>query len=445
MKMRRFLLVVTMYLLLVGCSDSTDTVTKPTNDNENEREEAKDQNEEVIPPAATDPDDIFMQNPGILMVDGEYSEDELKQTLQSMPDNLSEQEIFDHLVFYLAQDYQSTYQELQAFDPSNQPNLKTPDGEIKLPVMDHVNVFVLLDASGSMAGKVRGGVMMDLAKSAIQDFTKELPDDAHVSLRVYGHKGSNHEKDRDVSCDSNEEVYALSPYDQDQFSKSLDQFGPTGWTPLAAAISETTAAVKETDVNTRNIVYVVSDGEETCGGNPVQAAKELNEAGAQTVINILGFNVDNKGKKQLMEMAKVSNGNYKHVLSGSDLDSYLKAEQKRIEREWRLWSTKSKFEADKNWAQNYQKLSELVYNNGLTGLALEESKQLQHGADILNDMGKVGDIIELRSMIHNRENSLRKRALQFDKTISQRLREERSRAKSEIEEKRNENTGSNEN
>ncbi|WP_170105654.1 VWA domain-containing protein [Desmospora activa] len=438
--MKRSIILLLTFLLVVGCSkDPSNPVSNQDAGNKEPQEEARERSEEKIPTAATDPDEIFMQNPGRLMENGELNEDELKEVLENIPEGLSEEEIYDHLIYYLAQDYQSTYQELQAFDPSNQPHVETPDGEIQLPELEQINVFVLLDASGSMAGKVREGVMMDLAKKAIQDFTKELPEDANVSLRVYGHKGSNQEKDKQVSCESNEEVYELGAYKQSRFNQALDRFSPTGWTPLTSAIDETTKAVEKTDGKTRNIVYVVSDGEETCGGDPVKAARELNDAGAQTVINILGFNVDNKGQKQLMDMAKASNGTYKNVLSGSDLDSYLKAEQKRIEREWDVWRTKNRLEADKIWAENYQRMNELVYDNGLRGLVKVEKKHLLQGVETLNEMGKVDDLINLRSLINKRDRELTSRALKFQRDISKRLREEREKAKSEIEEKRDEN------
>ncbi|MDR6227067.1 vWA domain-containing protein [Desmospora profundinema] len=442
MKIKHSMIILLTLLLLVGCGQKpTDTVADPNNGEP--KEEVRDRTEEVIPPAATDPDEIFMQNPGSLM-EGEvdFNQAELRKKLEEMPEGLSNEEILDHLVYYLAQDYQSVYQELQAFDPTNQPNVETPDGEIKRPELEQVNVFVLLDASGSMAAQVPGGVMMDLAKKAIHNFTRDLPEDAHASLYAYGHKGSNQAKDKKISCESIEEVYELSSYNESRFNQALDQIGPTGWTPLAAAIEETTKAVKETDENTRNIVYVVSDGEETCGGDPVQAAKELSETGAQTVINILGFNVDKQTQKQLLEMAKASNGSYKDVLSGSDLDSYLKAEQRRIEREWDMWRIKSTQEVDASWASNTQRMNKLVYRlnppYGLLGLVKEERKRLLQAADTLNEMGKVEDIIDLRSIIHKRGDKLENRALNFERTISKRLEEERSKAKLDIEEKSNE-------
>ncbi|MDR6227055.1 hypothetical protein JOE21_003067 [Desmospora profundinema] len=47
-------------------------------------------------------------------------------------------------------------------------------------------------------------------------------------------------------------------------------------------------------------------------------------------------------------------------------------------------------------------MNQLIHDNGLIGLVKEEKKPLLLGVDMLNDMGKVEDIIGLRSMIHDR-------------------------------------------
>jgi len=41
--------------------------------------------------------------------------------------------------------------------------------------------------------------------------------------------------------------------------------------------------------NAKNVVYVVSDGIETCGGDPVKAAEELHTSNIKAVVNISGL------------------------------------------------------------------------------------------------------------------------------------------------------------
>ncbi|PMB17844.1 hypothetical protein CEN45_21660, partial [Fischerella thermalis CCMEE 5198] len=164
---------------------------------------------------------------------------------------------------------------------------------------EKLNVAILLDASGSMAAEVPGGVKMDLAKEAVQSFASNLPEEANVSLRVYGHKGSNSQQDKAVSCESNEVIYEADTYEDDRFQKALDTVKPTGWTPIAAAIKSARKDLDAKAEKARNLVYVVSDGEETCGGDPVKEAKALNESDIQAMVNIIGFDVDDKGQREL--------------------------------------------------------------------------------------------------------------------------------------------------
>lgn len=63
-----------------------------------------------------------------------------------------------------------------------------------------------------------------------------------------------------------EVMYPLQPYNKEQFNAALSKFGPKGWTPLASAIESVNDDFKEyTGEENLNVVYIVSDGEETCG------------------------------------------------------------------------------------------------------------------------------------------------------------------------------------
>src|SRR5699024_2463307 len=41
-----------------------------------------------------------------------------------------------------------------------------------------------------------------------------------------------------------------------------------------------------------NLVYVVSDGIETCDGNPVEVAESLSDSEIHPIVNVIGFGVD---------------------------------------------------------------------------------------------------------------------------------------------------------
>src|SRR5690606_16135028 len=194
--------------------------------------ESKKSNKNEVKQAATDVEGMLREGPGKYAGD-KYDEEKVKAELDKLPDNLTADEAYNYLVALLAEDYKPEVKALDELDPTIRTNRETPGSvnapeEGKLP--KQVNVEILLDASGSMAGRVSGGMKMDLAKDAIQKFASKLPEGARVALRVYGHKGSNQQKDKELSCKSTEMVYPLGEYDKSSFQKSLDKFRPTGWT-----------------------------------------------------------------------------------------------------------------------------------------------------------------------------------------------------------------------
>ncbi|OYD06132.1 hypothetical protein [Paludifilum halophilum] len=123
--------------------------------------------------------------------------------MDQLPDELSGKEAYKHLIALLAEDYQLEVQQLNDFNTTFTLGGDTPDGADSAAGdesddMKPIHISILLDASGSMAGKVDGGVKMDLAKAAVNRFASSLPDQAKVSLRVYGHQGSNAEGQKGI-------------------------------------------------------------------------------------------------------------------------------------------------------------------------------------------------------------------------------------------------------
>lgn len=243
--------------------------------------------------------------------------------------------------------YSDTIQPMKDFEVKYD-KLTLPDGRLLQDVdeeelsksPDKVNVAILLDASGSMNANVPGGNKMKLAKTSLKSFSESLPKNTNVSLSVFGHKGTGADKDKKLSCSSVETVYPLKNYSKEKFSKALNQFKASGWTPLASAIQKATKQLLQaSDEHTKNFIYVVSDGIETCGGNPVNAAKDAKKAKMDVQINIIGFDVDNKADRQLKEVAKAGGGEYTSVKNKQQLDDEITKSWKESmgKTTWRFW------------------------------------------------------------------------------------------------------------
>ncbi len=139
-----------------------------------------------------------------------------------------------------------------------------------------------------------------------------------------------------------EEVYKLNHYDADKFAKALDQFEPAGWTPMTKAIKQVEKDFASLDgENNTTIIYVVSDGVETCGGDPVDAIQSLDKSGIDPVISIIGYQVHNEGLKQLKEMAKASERRYINAKTQEDLTAEFEQTVDMSEL-WQEWQSDSK-------------------------------------------------------------------------------------------------------
>lgn len=181
--------------------------------------------------------------------------------------------------------------------------------------------FLLLDASSSMLLPVDGKQKMGIAKIAVKRFAKTLGEDNEVSLYVYGHAGTQENKDKELSCTKIDEIYPLQNYKEKEFDTTVDEVAAKGWTPLAAAIETAHEASK--GVEGPITVYIVSDGAETCDGDPVKAAEEFAKDNENRKVNIIGFNVDQKGEDQLKAVAEAGNGEYISADNSEELNNSI--------------------------------------------------------------------------------------------------------------------------
>jgi Ca-activated chloride channel homolog len=182
-----------------------------------------------------------------------------------------------------------------------------------------LNILIALDASGSMNDVVVGGKKIDVAREAITRFLGALPKESKVGLVVFGHKGSNREKDKTVSCAGVETVYKVGALDQAQFRRAVESFQPTGYTPIAGAL-EHSGNILSASEGERNLVYLVTDGTETCGGDPVAAARALHGSNVKAVINVIGFNVGNAEQRQLKAVAMAGEGAFYTANNADELN-----------------------------------------------------------------------------------------------------------------------------
>ncbi len=184
-------------------------------------------------------------------------------------------------------------------------------------------LVVAIDASGSMAAKTGSTTKMDAAKRAATAFLGGVPSKTEVGLIAFGHRGNNRPDGKAESCRGVETIYPLGTADAAEVGRALQAVRATGWTPLAAAITKAGGAFVPSDTPGAQVVYVVSDGIETCGGDPVAAARALNAGPVKAIVNIIGFDLDAADRAQLQAVAAAGGGTFVEAHSESDVSRML--------------------------------------------------------------------------------------------------------------------------
>lgn len=183
------------------------------------------------------------------------------------------------------------------------------------------SIALILDASGSMNGKLKdGSVKIGAAKKAVGDVLSKLPAEVRLSFRAYGHQSHRSKK----NCKDTQLLVGFAP-SGDARAPIMDKMKllkAQGYTPISYVLELAAKDVGREGAARRSVV-LVSDGKETCAGDPCAVAKALAEADSKLVVHTIGFGVDAAAKSQLQCIAKVARGKYFEAASTQELASAL--------------------------------------------------------------------------------------------------------------------------
>ncbi len=181
-----------------------------------------------------------------------------------------------------------------------------------------VGIEVILDASGSMLQKQEGKRRIEIARETLVSLvTETIPAGTPFALRVFGHREAD-------SCRTDLEV-PLAPLTPSSLVPVIEEINAINLakTPIAdslAAVSSDLAGVTG-----ERIVILLTDGEETCGGDPALAIRELRTAGTEVRINIVGYAIEDEDLKHSFESwAALGGGRYLNAPSAKELSEAMK-------------------------------------------------------------------------------------------------------------------------
>jgi len=155
-----------------------------------------------------------------------------------------------------------------------------------------VRILFVLDASGSMFNKwgPNNTPRMKTAKktlTAIVDSVSERKN-VQMGLRVYGHQSEPVLRDCE---DTNLEV-GFGRQSEDYIKSAISRLKPKGITPIAYSLKK--AAGDFPNRPGRNIIILITDGEESCGGDPCKISMKLQRKGVVLKNFVIGIGLTDK-------------------------------------------------------------------------------------------------------------------------------------------------------
>jgi len=196
--------------------------------------------------------------------------------------------------------------------------------------LSSINAMVILDSSGSMTGLVNSRQRIDIAKDAISKFLTSVPKGVNTGLVVYGHKGSNYFADKELSCKGIEEVVKLGANNSSSIISAMKSFSPRGWTPIAGSLDFTKDIFSSRSKSDGNFLILVSDGIESCDGDPLDSAKKLKSEIKNIELDVIGFAADNVTRTFLNNVATAANGSYITANKADDITEELNKQLAKI-------------------------------------------------------------------------------------------------------------------
>lgn len=176
---------------------------------------------------------------------------------------------------------------------------------------------VILDMSGSMNKRLpTGESRIDAARTVLMALADTaFPQGVPMALRVFSHLEPNR-------CHMALEL-PLEPFNADVFKCEVASFEPNllSGTPLADSIAA--AGQDLAGATGRRRVLLVTDGVESCGGDPEAAIRALRAGGPDVTIDIIGFAVEEEGAAERFRVWAGLGGQYYDTRSGQELAGAL--------------------------------------------------------------------------------------------------------------------------
>ncbi|PKK88461.1 MAG: hypothetical protein CVV64_18600 [Candidatus Wallbacteria bacterium HGW-Wallbacteria-1] len=162
-------------------------------------------------------------------------------------------------------------------------------------------IDLVFDSSNSMWGQIDGKPKIDIAREALNDLLGEFEkkENFYLGLRIYGHLNKR--------CDNS--VLEIKPGKNNSkaIKEKIAGIKPLGKTPIAYSL-QLSEKDFDYDLKGKKIIILLTDGLESCEGDPCEVARILQKAGIVTKIHVVGFDLKDSDLNSLRCIVKPSGG-----------------------------------------------------------------------------------------------------------------------------------------
>ena len=186
------------------------------------------------------------------------------------------------------------------------------------------SAMIVFDGSGSMWGQIQGKHKIEIAREVMGTLVKDWNEDIDLGLMAYGHREKG-------NCSDIEILQPVSKPDSKKILRIINKLSPKGKTPISQSLKQAAETLRyKEDPAT---IILISDGEESCKGDPCVVSKELEAKGINFTTHVIGFGVKNndKAKQQLRCIADNTGGQFYEAEDAGSLNEALVQVQKEIE------------------------------------------------------------------------------------------------------------------
>lgn len=162
-------------------------------------------------------------------------------------------------------------------------------GQVSQELPSKTRILFLLDGSGSMLASWENTSRIEAAKTLLSSLIDSLKTNRNLelALRVYGHRYSRQEQ----NCNDSHLEIGFATGNHQRIINRLSTIQPRGTTPIAYSLEQSAGDFPDA-TGYRNIIIMITDGIESCDGDPCAVSRALQRKGIFLRPFIIGVGLD---------------------------------------------------------------------------------------------------------------------------------------------------------